>query len=204
MSTPPPENALRKRLRCERETLTADQKKQAAQQAAALLKNHHAIEDSRNIGCYLSQEGELDPSIIMDEALQKNKNIYLPALHPTKKNELHFLRYLAQDDLVKNRFGIEEPSPHSSSISAWTLDLIIVPLVAFDRQGNRLGRGAGFYDRSLCFVYELPEAPRPILIGYAYAMQEVEPLQKKSWDVPMDYIVTEKEIIDCRHQKSIR
>ncbi len=76
----------------------------------------------------------------------------------------------------------------------WTLDIILLPLVGFDRYGNRLGMGGGFYDRTLARLNHC-DMKRPLLIGLAHHCQEVEQLQTQSWDIPLDIIATDKELI---------
>jgi 5-formyltetrahydrofolate cyclo-ligase len=100
-----------------------------------------------------------------------------------------------------NRFGIPEPQlPAAQQWQPEALDAVLVPLLAFDRHGNRLGSGAGYYDRSFAFLGTRRPRPAPLLIGVAYAMQEVERLAIEPWDVPLDYIATEAELIECEFQ----
>jgi 5-formyltetrahydrofolate cyclo-ligase len=81
-------------------------------------------------------------------------------------------------------------------VTARNLDLVLVPLVGFDTQGNRLGSGAGYYDRSFDFRLRLHDA-RPRLVGLAFDCQETAGLQRAGWDVPLDAIVTESRLILC-------
>ena len=94
-----------------------------------------------------------------------------------------------------NRFGIAEPElGKNPTAPVWTLDIILLPLVAFDRAGNRMGMGGGFYDRTLARLNN-SAMERPLLIGLAHHCQEVEHLQAQSWDIPLDIIATDKELI---------
>jgi 5-formyltetrahydrofolate cyclo-ligase len=74
---------------------------------------------------------------------------------------------------------------------------VLVPLVGFDRRGNRLGSGGGWYDRSFAFLRDVPRPARPILVGIGYHFQEVEKLDAQPWDIPMDFIATDRELIAC-------
>jgi 5-formyltetrahydrofolate cyclo-ligase len=97
--------------------------------------------------------------------------------------------------LVTNRYGIPEPNVATGSLlEAQELHLALVPLLGFDRRGHRLGMGGGYYDRSFAFRHESP-AP-PTLIGIGYAMQELPPIAEQHWDVPLDAVVTENELIE--------
>lgn len=189
---------IRSQMRNWRQQQPLAQQQAAAQAACQHLSQHPRFQQSQSIGCYIAQEGELDPSAIIKLAHQTGKKVYLPALHSQPQKALRFLRYLAGDRLQTNQHGILEPSPHASSINPWELDLVIFPLVAFDAHGNRLGRGAGYYDRCFSFVFELPNHSHPCLVGYAYAQQQVAALQKNAWDVPMDFITTETQVLRCK------
>ena len=95
------------------------------------------------------------------------------------------------------RIGIAEPvaSP-SARISPSRLDAILMPVVGFDRHGNRLGMGAGYYDRALRHLRDGSRRwRRPRLVGLAFACQEVERIVPSTWDIPLDVVVTERGII---------
>ncbi|MGA9423336.1 MAG: 5-formyltetrahydrofolate cyclo-ligase, partial [Rhodanobacteraceae bacterium] len=83
-------------------------------------------------------------------------------------------------------------------IEAAELDVVLVPLVAFDRHGHRLGFGGGYYDRAFAFLHGRDMPGSPLLIGIAYAMQELPRIEASAWDVRLDYVATENELIECR------
>jgi 5-formyltetrahydrofolate cyclo-ligase len=117
---------------------------------------------------------------------------FLPALHRQPGQALWFIEHRKGDPLVRNRYGILEPSvTHHIPTPAWALDLILLPLVAFDATGNRLGMGGGFYDRSLAPVYNRVHAARPRLVGIAHEGQRVAKLTPMPWDIPLDAVLTE-------------
>jgi 5-formyltetrahydrofolate cyclo-ligase len=72
-----------------------------------------------------------------------------------------------------------------------------VPLLGFDRHGHRLGFGGGYYDRSFAFLRDLERPSKPLLVGIGYASQEIDSLAPEDWDVRLDYVATERELIDC-------
>ena len=116
-------------------------------------------------------------------------------MHPLKINRLHFAQYKDNSVLTTNRFGIFEPCLKQAKISPpWSLDLILMPLVGFDRSGNRLGMGGGVYDRTLAFMAK-NNKPSPQLVGLAYSFQEIAQISPQKWDIPVSRIITEKEII---------
>jgi len=103
---------------------------------------------------------------------------------------MHFAKYSNGQTLSKNRFGIPEPSRKvSGALPTFLLSTVLVPLVAFDLEGNRLGMGGGFYDR----LFDRKRVKRkPRLIGIAYEFQRVSHLPTESWDIPLDGVITEK------------
>ena len=96
---------------------------------------------------------------------------------------------------MKNHYGIAEPIASGTPIPLNSCDIILVPLVAFDRQGNRIGMGAGFYDRALSFKQTAESVTRPILLGLAHDFQEVNKISAQNWDIPLDAILTNRELI---------
>ena len=108
---------------------------------------------------------------------------------------MHFVPLCADAKLAINAFGIHEPvhSPHER-IPVLHLDVIFMPLVAFDARGWRIGSGAGFYDRCLRHLRDARRWRRPLLIGVAYEHQRVETLTPDAWDVPMDGVLTERRL----------
>lgn len=188
---------IRSNIREKRRALNPSQQRMASEQLAKLLCRQDFFQRAKRIGIYLANDGEIDPSAIVTAAFRAKKACFLPLIDPLKANSLHFAEYQLGDTLHKNRFGILEPQFRSTAITPpWSLDLILLPLVAFDRAGNRLGMGGGFYDRTL--------APRPgkpnnvKLIGLAHQCQEVSGLSPQSWDIPLHKIATDQEIICAR------
>lgn len=124
-----------------------------------------------------------------------NKQCYLPVLDPLGSNRLWFAPLFPGASLRPNRFGIPEPNVAARHlVSARHLDLLLLPLVAFDHLGNRLGMGGGFYDRSLAYIKHRHQWRRPHLYGVAHQFQCVPLLQQASWDIPLNGIVTDQRI----------
>jgi 5-formyltetrahydrofolate cyclo-ligase len=104
-----------------------------------------------------------------------------------------FQRIDAREPLRANRFGIAEPRRNRArQRKIWALDLILLPLVGFDRHGGRLGMGGGFYDRSLAYRKMRKNWHKPTLLGLAHECQQVDRLAMASWDVPLQATVTDK------------
>jgi 5-formyltetrahydrofolate cyclo-ligase len=97
--------------------------------------------------------------------------------------------------LRPNRFGIPEPVvPASEMYRAMEVDLVLLPLVAFDDQGNRLGMGGGFYDTTLAMRAACHRFRRPRVIGLAHECQRIEHIATEPWDIPLDLIATDRHI----------
>ncbi len=150
--------------------------------------------NANNIALYLASDGEISPKLIQQEIWQRKKNCFLPALHPWKKRALQFAQVTPTSLLINNRFNIPEPAKRTwVPFNPKHLDVVLLPLVAFDRNGSRLGMGGGFYDKAFAFKKHSNAWRRPLFIGLAYSFQEVELLDIDPWDIPLDGILTEKE-----------
>ena len=179
-------NQLRQQIRKTRANLTALQQQQAedsiTQQALALIEERNA----QHIALYVSFDGEISTDKLIKILWAQGKQVYLPVLHPFNPNHLLFLRYLPDTPMLKNKFGICEPKLNVQNVLPLDeLDILFTPLVAFDKQGNRLGMGGGFYDRTLQHWQKTSFIP----VGLAHQCQQVEQLPTEAWDVPLHQIL---------------
>jgi len=187
--------AIRSHIRALRRALTPAEHRHRALSLARVLATKSQFLNSRRLAFYWPSDGELDPGPLMALALAADKRCYLPVLHPLGSGRLHFVEYQTGLSLRANRYGIPEPSLRGARpVSLGALDIIFLPLVAFDRQGNRLGMGAGYYDRTLASLRHRP-GRKPFLVGIGHSFQEVDGLAPAPWDVPLRGIATEKEFI---------
>lgn len=191
--TPQQRNLLRKQLRETRRQLTSRQQDEASVRLHHNISGQRFFRSARRIAFYLSSDNEIDPHLLLADALSRGQHCYLPVLHPRGENRLLFVRYRQGDQLKCNRWGIPEPRLDGSMLNPRTLDVVFVPLVGFDAEGNRLGMGKGFYDRTFAFR-SLTKRRRPLLIGLAHECQRMESLDNQSWDIGMDRIVTDQRI----------
>ncbi|NQD92361.1 5-formyltetrahydrofolate cyclo-ligase, partial [Pseudomonas sp. CrR25] len=130
---------------------------------------------------------------LLSAAQRRGKATYLPVLSPWPSTKMVFQQVQPRDTLTPNRFGIPEPRRSvARQRKAWALDLILLPLVGFDRYGGRIGMGGGFYDRSLAFRGRRKNWHKPTLLGLAHECQQVDRLALASWDVPLAATVTDK------------
>jgi 5-formyltetrahydrofolate cyclo-ligase len=185
---------IRQLKRSQRRLLSPQVQQQHSQSLRQNIAKEKSYKNSRHVAVYLANDGEINPALLIEHALFLRKTVYLPVLSPLK-NSLYFAPYTTGDRLKLNRFGIPEPVCHPSDWkTASQLDLLLLPLVAFDTQGNRMGMGAGFYDRTLAYLRHRQHWKKPVLMGLAHEIQKVEQLDAQSWDVPLNCIVTEKQI----------
>jgi len=184
---------LRRHLRGMRRALSPLAQHQAARGLYKQLIHSPVFRRAKHIALYLPNDGEIDPRLLLRAAQKRGKATYLPVLSPWPRSKMVFQRVRAGERLHKNRFGIDEPRRClKQQRKAWTLDLILMPLVGFDRHGARLGMGGGFYDRSLAYRQLRKNWHKPTLLGLAHGCQQVERLVVASWDVPLQGTVTDK------------
>ena len=176
---------LRKQLRRQRARLPQAQQQFYSKQAVRQLSRHRLFRSARNIALYLPVRGEADPRPLLKSAHAKQR-FFLPVLSLSRNSTLIFVEWNSQTRFRNNRFNIPEPVlARRSILSPRQLDLVISPLVAFDKQGSRLGMGGGFYDRSFAFKHRVKH-PKPALLGFAYPFQQVNCLERQTWDIPLD------------------
>jgi 5-formyltetrahydrofolate cyclo-ligase len=184
-------NQLRKRnrkLRAELDAVTLDQ---AARNLGELICSMPEYLQAERIAAYCAVNGEISLDVVIDQALEQGKQIYLPNLD---HEALRFAPYSRRQKMKFNRFKLPEPDVSDGEmLEPEALDLALVPLVAFDSMRNRIGMGGGFYDRSFAFRKD-PERSSPILVGVAHELQKVDRLVPEPWDVQLDIIATDQGI----------
>jgi 5-formyltetrahydrofolate cyclo-ligase len=186
--------SIRKEMLQQRSLLKPKQCDHASSIIAQHLARTPVFLRSKRIAFYFANNNEVDPQSLFFKAIKMGKNCFIPVLHPVKHNQLWFAPYRPGDCLIKNNYGILEPDLTSAKIiPAWTLDLVITPLVAFDTLCHRLGMGGGYYDRTFAFTLQ-HKHHKPSLIGLAYEFQKVSQLATNTWDVPLNWVITEQSI----------
>lgn len=192
---PTDKSDLRQNLRARRRALSADEQRQAARRLAVNLTGTRLFLTSRRVACYLPNDGEIDSAPVIEHIRRLRKTLYLPVLSRLSHDRLWFAEAGVKTKLTPNRFGIPEPVVQSRDlVRAQELDLILLPLVGFDDQGNRLGMGGGFYDRSLEFLRHRNHWRKPHLLGIAYDFQRVNGLAADPWDIPLQGVITDQAV----------
>ena len=141
---------------------------------------------NKMIGGYYSYNFEVDVIKILEKLEKQKYQICLPKIR--KNSQMDFFRWSFKEPLMINEFGIPEPMTNKIEYP----DILLVPIVAFDKKLNRLGYGGGFYDR---YISKLKIKKKTLLIGLAFSFQEVEKILTNRYDMKLDYILTEKNLL---------
>ncbi|MBT0727863.1 5-formyltetrahydrofolate cyclo-ligase [Rosenbergiella australiborealis] len=177
-----------RRLRC---SLSEPQQFAAGQQLAEHAILFSPIQQAQHIALFMSMDGEINTRPLIARLWHLGKSVYLPRINPHQPTTLLFQRFTPQTTLVKHRFGMMEPEENCDECRPFTdLDVVIVPLVAFDSDGQRLGMGGGFYDRLLVNWQEAGVLP----IGVAHNCQHQDTLPIQPWDIPLPAVITPNKL----------
>lgn len=191
-----PRKILRAELRAARRALPQSEQQQAAKQLSRYID---ALSPKvQNVALYLANDGEIAPELAIASCRENGIDVYLPIVSPNNPGHLAFQLFTEQTALVNNQYGIPEPIFTAADIiSINALDIVFMPLVGFDHQGNRLGMGGGYYDRTLAPLKSSNKGP--ILIGLAHDCQQVATLPTEDWDVPLHMVLTPSQKIITKH-----
>lgn len=190
----------RKRLRADmalrRAALGAPARIAAATSVMRNLEHLPEFMTDANIAGYWAVRGEVPLNLAVARLSTRGQHYFLPMLDDSTPRTLRFAEFVAGGALAPNRFGIPEPRD-SATLPAEQMDVVLLPLLAFDLRGNRLGTGGGWYDTTFSFLREQARPARPLLVGIGYAFQQVAALPAENWDVPLDFIATDTALIEC-------
>ncbi len=186
---------LRKQTRQTIKNLTTIERQYASLQITNLILSNLTEKflnntDTQNVACYWPTNHEINTIELINKLLINSIPCYLPVIND-QTQALDFVKYTNKTKLIENKFGILEPEfTIDQKININQLDLIFMPLVAFDKLGHRIGSGSGLYDRSLISDGQKISCK---LIGLAYSCQQVPNFTPNDWDINLDFVVTERE-----------
>jgi 5-formyltetrahydrofolate cyclo-ligase len=179
---------LRRAARAARASLLPARRRQAQQSVLRHLLRGLCIKPGMRVAAYLAGPGEFDPAPLLAALHRRGVRLLVPRLSRVHPAGMGFAPLAAP--LHRNRYGLLQPAaPPSCSLQ--TVDVVLVPLVAFDATGARLGMGGGFYDRALAFRRRRQHWRGPLLIGVAFAEQRVQRIPVLPWDVHLDAVLTD-------------
>lgn len=180
---------IRQLIRKKRQSLSIGHQKRASQKMLNILLNNPDFIKARNVAIYLASDGEISQDLLLssNDVRLKNKQFYVPIVQKNKSRRLHFTKINKHTPLKRNRYGIFEPK-QVNPIQNWRLDLVLMPLVAFTKEGLRLGMGGGFYDTT--FEKNKTNIKQPKLMGIAHSFQCVDFLPNEPWDLPIKKVIS--------------
>lgn len=188
---------LRQQLQRQRQALNQQQREQAGVQVAQQLRALPEFNQAGMIASFASFGGEL-PTYAIHQQLTSSQRLALPVLHPAEANHLLFLEVTDATVWRQNRYGINEPELRADKVVPLAqIDLMLVPLVGFDRSGQRLGMGGGYYDRTLV-AWHQGQLPHLLTVGIGYDFQLLDELPHEDWDVPLNMVITPSRLWDFR------
>ncbi len=177
------QSAIRRHYLQLRRNISSVQQYHASQSVCENILNSQDYKEAEHIAAYFSVGNEINLNTFIQQALSDGKKIYLPRI---VEHNIVLTQYTESENLVINRFNILEPPATAPRISAEKLDLIYLPLVAFDKHGHRIGMGGGYYDRYLSTV---KDHVAPLRIGVAHAIQSVDDCLPNEWDIPLHGVI---------------
>lgn len=179
--------AMRNTIKQVRSKVSVSYRALSSTQICTRIKALEQYRRAKNIALYFAINNEIELSSIWNSAPLQGKFCYFPALN--EDSTLSFLPATPGTPFKNNKYGIPEPDvSFDTAIPIEELDLIIMPLVAFDMRCTRLGMGAGYYDRTL------EQKNHKTLFGVAFQFQLVDFIDPQPWDIPLDAVITQKAI----------
>jgi 5-formyltetrahydrofolate cyclo-ligase len=181
---------LRHEIRVARRALTA--RERACRSAALIghLSRNPVLWSAKRVACFWPNDGEVDLSTLFECLWRRGKQVLLPVIDG---HALWFAEYTPATRLLTNRFGIPEPaSARDRACALYAIDLVLMPVVAFDAHGHRLGMGGGYYDRTFAGLRQRKHLRGPRLLGTAFTFQQRAKLSAQPWDIPLHGAVTEQ------------
>ncbi|MBW2579248.1 MAG: 5-formyltetrahydrofolate cyclo-ligase [Deltaproteobacteria bacterium] len=182
---------LRRQMSLLRNDVTAADSERAGELAARALIDLDLAKRAERIALYAALPYEIPTRILFDAVIEKTGAALLP--RTTDPIGLEFFAVERWEELRPGAFGVLEPQSDATAVRLRPDDLVVVPGVAFDEAGYRLGHGKGYYDRA--FAAELGDSPT--LVGFGYEFQIVEAVPHDERDRQMDAIVTDQGVRDC-------
>lgn len=182
-------NELRKKLKKIRDDIPSDKRKIEEKIISETFLNSEIYKNSKSIFIYNSFRSEVATNHIIEESLNEKKIVSLPVIN-SSNHSMEAYEINKKSALVQDEYGIQSPDTKTSKIiNPKEIDLAIVPLLAFDNFGNRLGYGGGYYDRYLPRLRE-----DAICVGLAFSNQFIEEIPIEKYDKKLDYVITVKYI----------
>jgi len=179
---------LRAEALARRDALPAEMRAQAAE-AVAARGLPFPLKPGAVVSGFMAMKSEINPLPLMRKLVQAGARLALPAIKG-RGHPLIMRAYAFGDELARGQWGIREPTPATEEVAP---DIVLVPLAAFDRNGHRIGYGAGYYDMT---IHALRAGKQVVAVGLAFAVQEISHVPATPRDERLDFVLTEREVID--------
>lgn len=190
--------ALRRAMAEQRDSVTAERRLALAKRAAQKFLELPEARAARTLAGFVSTRSEIDTDAVLSSLRRRGVRVVLPrvstGLLPPR---LRFHR-AKRSELVFGIFGLLEPRAEAPEVAAHEIDLFMVPGLAFDHRGTRVGYGGGYYDELAAYVRAHPDATNARFVGFGFDFQLVETCPTGEWDVPLDCVVTDERIVRCQ------
>ncbi len=186
------QSRIRKTAMLARQTLNDAQRDDYSLRIAERLERTSWFRTATTVAVYLSSWEEADTSEIILRSWRANKRVVAPVIR--KNSRMVFMDIEPSTALSQNRYGLLEPASSRKAFMR-DIDIVITPLVAFDKKGARVGMGGGYYDRMFSQLAGRRVFVRPRLIGVAFACQQVKQIPENPWDIALSACVTENETL---------
>jgi 5-formyltetrahydrofolate cyclo-ligase len=183
--------AIRQEIIKRRAALDPLEREQNSFAAARRLLSWSKYQEAKTVLLFAGVRSEIDTRFLAQESLRLGKCVAMPRCVP-KSRELLLLEIESWEDLKPGFYGLLEPGPEEPCILPTAVDLIVSPGVAFSPSGYRIGYGGGYYDRLIA------QLPGVLTVGLAFELQVVASLPRDMYDMPVDFLVTEEDLVDCR------
>jgi 5-formyltetrahydrofolate cyclo-ligase len=191
--------ALRRAMAEQRDALTSAERDAMTERAVELFLDLPEARLAKTVAGFVSTRSEIDTEPLLEKFRKRGVDVVLPrvstGLIPPR---LRFHRADKRSELVFGIFGLLEPSPDSPELAAHEIDIFMVPGLAFDKRGARIGYGGGYYDELAAYVRAHPDSTNARFIGFTFDFQLVETCPSGEWDVPLDTIVTDERVVRCK------
>jgi len=182
------QSALRRSSRAARVAMTDAERKTASGKIVKTVIHSSWFQRAKLLACYLPTHEEVDTWLLIERAWRMKKRTFAPVIN--KKHVMQFCEISPQSKLFQNQYGLSEPR-EGELIAPCELDLVITPLVSFDNDGNRIGMGGGYFDRTFSFLKHRKHLLHPKLVGVAFACQRVEKITANPWDIRVFRVIDE-------------
>ncbi len=188
---------IRQKMIQKRKSLSTNDLKDKSLQILKQLQGVESYKNATRLMTYVPFQEEIHTTLIIEDFLSRNREVYIPVTQPKEKKIIVSRLLDLEKDLETGHFGVLEPKAFAlRPTDPKEIDLIIVPGLAFTKSGYRIGYGGGYYDRFLPTL-----AHKPATIALALDFQVMDTLPLNDFDVPVDMIITESQVIDCKKHR---